>query len=138
MITPEDSKYTLDNKMFIFYKAIEGRHLEILNEYKSPESMNQEELYKFTKFTKFTLDKDEHHYEVMTNFILEVKDLRNILNKKSYKYDRETIAKMKKRLNSYTIYIVVYDEVEDKLVDLHYDYPKFMYGEFGVNTDREK
>ena len=121
-------KYTLNNKLFIFYRAIINRPVEIFTQLLSP----KDDL-KLHDFLKFTLDKQENYYNIITNMIPEVQDIHKI---KSNLTGLE-FKKMNQQLNSYNFYIAVYDPEKKEILDLRYGMFNFMNEECGITCDRD-
>jgi hypothetical protein len=132
-VAHELPKYTLTNKTVFFYRAIKDRPVQILKNYECLEE-TEEGLY---RFSKFRLESDVHYYNNITNFIPEVQDLKEYLET-NRDFNDPVRKQARDKLDSYNVYVAIYNPILNKIDDLYYGFFKFMYKECGIDSSRDK
>ena len=109
---------SLAGKQIVFYRAIKGRDIDVLDRLDIPN--REDEIY---NFFNIRVKQCEEIFTNITNLMPEVKELRKILT------DKE-------KLGSYNIYMAIYNKKSNIVEEVYYGIFKFMYSELYININR--
>lgn len=114
---------SLEDKYVIFYRAILGRPVEILQAEKTPEDIKE-----VFKFFRFYINSIEDRFDYITSLIPEVQDIKKL----NYHDD----INLYKKLRSYSVYQAIYNNNTKEVEVLYLGIPNFMNQELGIDLNR--
>lgn len=117
----------LRGKYVVFWRAIKHRPVEILSIICLPHKSHKEVL----KFWKSCIDVRDREYEDMCRYIPRYKDL----------FDKSAMTRTqeeREELNSYTVYMAIYDKKQDRIEHYHYGIYDEIAKEIGYDSKHEK